>query len=81
MALGIGGPHGDLDAGLGPEAGDLGGMDLGSAGFDVVEVTPSEDVDPPKTGGRREVAELVPAVGVDGKPPARPRGGLRASLC
>jgi hypothetical protein len=45
VALGVRGPHGDLDAGLRPAAGDLVGVDLGAAGLDVGQVAPRQQVD------------------------------------
>ncbi len=53
VALGPRGAHEDLDAGLGPQPGDGGGVDLGSAGLDVVEVAPGDHVDPVQARGRR----------------------------
>ena len=50
VALGVGGAHHDLDARLGPQGEDLGGVDLGAARLDVDQVAPGEDVDAAETG-------------------------------
>ena len=52
--------------GLGPQPGDLGGVDLAAAGLDVVEVAPGEHVDPADPGAGGEVADLGDGVGVVG---------------
>ena len=62
MALGVGGAHRDLDAGFGPQAGDLGRVDLRSTGLDVVEVAPREEVDPPDAAALGELGDLVDGV-------------------
>src|SRR4029450_13288055 len=64
LALGPGGPHGDLEPGGGPALGHLGDVELGPARLDVVEVPPGEDVDPPDTGRRGQVADLGDGIGV-----------------
>ena len=43
--------------------GDVGRVDLGAAGLDVVEVAPRQHVDAAQTGGRRDVAELLAGLG------------------
>ena len=54
----IGGTHRHLDAGFGPQRGDVRGVDLGSAGFGVVEVTPREDAHALETRLTGDVAEF-----------------------
>ena len=61
--LGVGGAHGDLDAGLGPQAGHGGGVQLGAARLHVGEVAPGQDVDAVQTGSGGDVADLGDGVG------------------
>ena len=58
VPLRVRGAHHDLDAGLGPELGDRRRVDLGAAGFDVVEVAPGQHVDALEARRRGDVAEL-----------------------
>ena len=44
----------------------LGGVDLGPAGFDVVEVAPRQHVDPSDSGAGGQVADLLDSFGVGG---------------
>ena len=60
----------DVDAGLGPQPGDGGGVHLGAAGLDVVEVAPGQHVDAAEAGRGGEVADLR-----DARPGAVGRGG------
>ena len=66
MALGERGAHGDVDARPRPKPADVGGVDLGAAGLDVVEVAPRHHVDVPEAGFGGEVADLRGGVGGDG---------------
>ena len=58
LALGVARAEGDLEAGLGPQPGHVGGVDLAAAGLDVGEVAPREQVDvaEARTGG--QIADL-----------------------
>ncbi len=58
-SLGVGRPHGDVDAGVGPAARHLGDVHLGAPGLDVGEVAPGQDVDTAQPRLRREVPDLV----------------------
>ncbi len=62
-ALGVRRAHRDVDAGLGPQPGDGGGVQLGAAGLDVGEVAPGQDVDAAQPGASGDVADLVDGLG------------------
>jgi hypothetical protein len=49
--------EGDVDAGLGPEAGDGVGVDLGAPGLVVVQVAPGEEVDAAQARSGCDLAE------------------------
>ena len=60
MALGIGGPHRDIDSSLGPKSKDPGGVELRTSGFNIDEISPSENVNSLNTsvfGECRDIAD------------------------
>ena len=56
--LGVRGAQQDVDAGRRPAGRDLGGVDLGATGLDVLEVAPGQDVDPVEPCRVGDVAQL-----------------------
>jgi hypothetical protein len=63
LALGPRGAHGDLDACGRPQLRHLGDVQLGTAGLDVVEVAPREDVDAADARRGGEVSDFRHGVG------------------
>ena len=77
LALGVARADGDLEAGLRPQPGHVGGVDLAAAGLDVGEVAPRQQVDVAEARGRGQVADLGDGIVVPQDRPCVPMSNLR----